>query len=93
MKKKQDDWEVNMTDRGDCKDRGYRRNYHQRSSDQKEKMHFHRPDDIEKWCEIHRTSGHDLEECKTFLNRKKMPPTAAQVAQKPRRGEHLWANP
>jgi hypothetical protein len=33
MKKKQDDWEVNMTDRGDCKDRG---NHHQQFSDQKE---------------------------------------------------------
>jgi hypothetical protein len=50
-KKKQDDWEVNITDREDRKDRGYHGNHHQQSSDQKEK-----------WCEIHRTLGHDLEE-------------------------------
>jgi hypothetical protein len=43
-------------------------------------MHFHGPDDVEKWYEIHRTSGHDLEECKTFLDRKMMPPITAQVA-------------
>jgi hypothetical protein len=43
-------------------------------------MHFHVPDDVEKWYEIHRTSGHDLEEFKTFLDRKMMPPIAAQVA-------------
>jgi hypothetical protein len=32
--------------------------------------------------------GHDLEECKTFLDQKKMPPPAAQVPQEPRRGDH-----
>jgi hypothetical protein len=31
-----------------------------------------------------------LEECKTFLERKKMP--APQVAQEQRRGEHRWAD-
>jgi hypothetical protein len=56
-------------------------------------MPFRRPDDIEKWCKIHRTLGHDLEECKTFLDHKKMPPPAAQVAQEPRWGEHHQANP
>jgi hypothetical protein len=50
-KKKQDDQEVNTTDRGDRKDRGdrgYHRNCQQQSSDQKEKMSFCRPDDVEK---------------------------------------------
>jgi hypothetical protein len=28
--------------------------------------------------------GHNLEECKTFLDRKKMPPSAAPVPQEPR---------
>jgi hypothetical protein len=84
MKKKQDDWEVNTTDRGyrkDRGDRGYHENHQQHSSDQKEKRPFRRPDDTEKWCDIHCISGHDLEECKTFLNRKKMPPPVAPVAQ------------
>jgi hypothetical protein len=84
-KKKQDDQEVNVTDRGDLKDRGDR---DKQSSDQKEKMPFRHPDEAEKWCEIHRTSGHDLEECKTFLNRKKMSPPAAPP-QEAHQGEHL----
>jgi hypothetical protein len=53
---------------------------------------FHRPADVEKWFEIHHTSRHDLEECKTFLDRKNMPPPAALVAQEPRRGKHCRAN-
>jgi hypothetical protein len=56
-------------------------------------MPFRPPDDTEKWCEIHRTSGHDLEEYKTFMDRKKMPPPAVSVAQEPQQGEHHWANP
>jgi hypothetical protein len=48
-----------------------------------EKRPFRRPDDVEKWCEIHRTSGHDLEECKIFLDRKKMPPPTVPVPQEP----------
>jgi hypothetical protein len=92
-KKKQDDLEVNMTDRGDCKDRRDRGYHGKQSSDQKEKRHFHCPDDAEKWCEIHRASGHDLKECKTFLDRKKMPPPAVPMPQDARRGEHHRANP
>jgi hypothetical protein len=83
-KKKQDDREVMTTVRGDHRDRGYHENHHQQSSDQKEKRLFHRPANAEKWCEIHCTTGHDLEECKTFLDHKKMPPPVAPVAQEPR---------
>jgi hypothetical protein len=89
-KKKQDDWEVNMTDRGDRKDCGY---HGKQSFDQKEKRPFRRPKNTEKWCEIHRTSGHDLKECKTFLDRKKMLPLVAPVPQEARRGEHHRVNP
>jgi hypothetical protein len=56
-------------------------------------MPFHHPDDAEKWCEIHRTSGHDLKQCKTFLDRKKMPRTTAHVTQEPQWGKHGRANP
>jgi hypothetical protein len=95
-KKKRDNREVNMTDRGDhkdCGDHGYRGYHQQQSSDQKEKMHVRRPDDVEKWCEIHRTSGYNLKECKTFLDRKKMSPPAAPVAQEPHWGGHCRVNP
>jgi hypothetical protein len=50
--------------------------------EQKEKRSFHHLDDAEKLCEIHRTLGHDMKECKTFLDHKKMPPP--QAAQEPR---------
>jgi hypothetical protein len=45
----------------------------------------------EKWCEIHHTTGHDLEECRTYLNCKMMPKKLA--AQKPHRGEHRGPTP
>jgi hypothetical protein len=60
-KKKQDDREVNVTDRGDRKDRGDHGYHDKQSSNQKEKRPFWRLDNVEKWCKIHRTSGHDLE--------------------------------
>jgi hypothetical protein len=77
--RKKEDRDFNTADRGDRKDladRGYRG---KQSSEQKEMRPFRRPDDAEKWCEIHHTAGHDLEECKSFLDRKKMPPPAAPV--------------
>jgi hypothetical protein len=92
-KKKQDDREVNSIDRGDRKDRRDHRYHVKQSSDQKGKRPFRRSDDAEKWCEIHHTSGHDLEECQTFLDRKKMSPPVAPEPQDARRGEHRQANP
>jgi hypothetical protein len=59
-KKQQDDQEVNTSDR---RDHG---NHQQQLV---EKRLFYRPADAEKWCEIHCTARHDLEECKTFLDR------------------------
>jgi hypothetical protein len=82
--RKKEDHEVNTADWGDRKDRGDRGYHGKQSSKQKEKRHFWRPDDAEKWCEIHRTVGHDLKECKTFLDLKKMPPPAAPAPQEPR---------
>jgi hypothetical protein len=75
--RKKDNRKVNIADRGDHKDRGDRGYHKKQSSEQKEKRLFRHPNDAEKWCEIHRTIGHDLEECRTFLDRKKMLPPAA----------------
>jgi hypothetical protein len=74
--RRKDDREVNTAERGDRKDRRDQGFRGKQSSDQKERRPFRRPDDAEKWCEIHRTAGHDLEECRTFLDRKRMPPPA-----------------
>jgi hypothetical protein len=81
--RKKEDHEVNIADRGDLKDRGDRGYRGKQSSEQKEKIPFRCPNDVEKWCEIHRTAGHNLEECKTFLNQKKMPPPAALALHEP----------
>jgi hypothetical protein len=61
-KKQQEDREVNAIDRGNQK---------QPHADQKERRLFRHPADAEKWCKIHRTIGHDLEECRTYLVCKK----------------------
>jgi hypothetical protein len=82
--RKKEDHKVNTVDRGDRKDRGDCGYHDKQSSEQKEKIPFWRPGDVEKWCEIHRTSGHYLEECMTFLDRKKMPPPATPTPQEPR---------
>jgi hypothetical protein len=69
--RRKDDREVNTIERGDRKDhmdQGFRG---KQSSGQKERRPFRRSDDAEKWCEIHSTTGHDLEECKTFLHHKR----------------------
>jgi hypothetical protein len=91
--RKKDDREVNIADRGDRKDRGDRGYHGKQTSEQKERRPFRPPDDAEKWCEIHHTAGHDLEECKTFLDHKKMPPPAAPTSQDPHRGEHRREDP
>jgi hypothetical protein len=38
--------------------------------------------------QIYCTTGHDLDECKIFLDQKKMLPPAAPLPQEPRRGDH-----
>jgi hypothetical protein len=86
--RKRDDREVNTMEQGDQKDRGGHWYRGKQFSDQKERKPFRSPDDIEKWCEIHRTDGHDPKECKTFLDRKRMPPPAALAPQDPHWGEH-----
>jgi hypothetical protein len=86
--RKMDDREVNTTERVDQKDHGGYRCCRRPFSYQKEQRPFRRPDDIEKWCEIHRIDVHDLKECKTFLDHKRMSPPAAPAPQDPRRGEH-----
>jgi hypothetical protein len=75
--RKKEDREVYTVEQGDHKDRGDHGYSDKQSSEQKEKRSFQRPNDAEKWCVIHCTIGHDLKECKTFLDQKKMPPPAA----------------
>jgi hypothetical protein len=82
--RRKDDREVNTAKQGDQKDRRDQGFRGKQSSDQKERRPFRRSDDAEKWCEIHRTAGHDLEECRTLLDRKRMPPPAPPAPHEPR---------
>jgi hypothetical protein len=77
LSRRRDDREVNTTERGDQKDHGGYRYRGKQYFDQKERRPFQRPDNTDKWCEIHRTNGHDLEKCKIILDRKKMPPPSS----------------
>jgi hypothetical protein len=86
--KRRDDREINTAEQGDQKDHGGYRYHGKQYSDRKERRPFQRPDNAEKWCEIHHIDGHDLKECKTFLDHKKMPPPAVMAPQDPRWGEH-----
>jgi hypothetical protein len=49
--------------------------------------------DVEKWCNIHRTTRNQLVECKTFLDSKKISPPAVLAPQGPQWGEHRWVDP
>jgi hypothetical protein len=60
--RRRDDREVNTVERGDQKDRGGYRYRGKQYSDQKDRRPFRRPDNTEKWCKIHRTDVHYLEE-------------------------------
>jgi hypothetical protein len=51
----------------------YRGNREQPPTDEKERRPFCRPVDAEKWCKIHHTTRDGLEECRTYLDRKKIP--------------------
>jgi hypothetical protein len=92
IQRKKEDCEVNIADRGDHKDRGDYGYCDKQSSEQKEKRHFQHPNGAEKWCEIHHSVGHDLEECKTFLDQKEMTPLAASSPQEPRRVDQRRAD-
>jgi hypothetical protein len=73
---------VNVADSGNQK---------QLPTNGKERRPFCHPADLEKWREIHCTTGHDLEDCTTYLDLKKRP--KKPVAQEPCRGDHRWADP
>jgi hypothetical protein len=75
--RKLDDQEVNTVERGDQKDCGGHQYRIKQFSDQKEKRPFRCPDGAEKWCEIHRTDGHGLEECKNFSRSQKNATTSS----------------
>jgi hypothetical protein len=81
-KKQQEDQEGNVVDH---------RNQKQQPTDQKEKRMFRHLADAEMWCEIYRSTRHDLKECRTFLDHKKM--LEKLVVQEPRCGDHHRADP
>jgi hypothetical protein len=52
---------------------------------------FRHSANAKKWCEIHHTSGHDLEECRTYLDRKKK--EDEPMAPEPQRGDRRGPTP
>jgi hypothetical protein len=68
--RRKDDREINTAERGDRKDHRDQGFCGKQSSGQKERRPLRRPDDAEKWCEIHRTAEHDLKNVKLFWTAK-----------------------
>jgi hypothetical protein len=53
---------------------------------------YKRPDGVEKWCDIHWSGSHSLEECRIYQEQKKKDVKAAPAQPEPHRGEHRRAD-